>query len=205
MRTKYPQGAEKQLIKAITGREVPSGGLPFDIGAYVQNVGTAVAIYEAVKYKRPLVARVVTITGAVKKPQNLRVRIGTPFHDLIENCGGTLNASKIIMGGPMMGIAQATDEVPVIKGTSGILVQSEQEVDTAAEGPDIRCGRCVKICPMRLVPVQIADYIEKNRFDEAKELGVLDCIECGSCAYACPARRNLVHLFKHAKEQLRKK
>lgn len=205
MRTKYPQGAEKQLIKAITGREVPSGGLPFDIGAYVQNVGTAVAIYEAVKVGRPLISRVVTVTGAVKKPQNLRVRVGTPFRELIESCGGTLNASKIIMGGPMMGIAQATEEVPVIKGTSGILVQSEQEIETAAEGPDIRCGRCVKICPMRLVPVQIADYVERGRFDEAKELGVLDCIECGSCAYACPARRNLVHLFKHAKNQLRKK
>ena len=205
MRTKYPQGAEKQLIKAITGREVPSGGLPFDVGAYVQNVGTAFAIYEAVKIGRPLVARVVTITGAVKKPKNLRVRIGTTFHDLIEKCGGSLDALKIIMGGPMMGIAQPTDEIPVIKGTSGILIQSEQEVETAVEGPDIRCGRCVRICPMKLVPVQIADYVERNRFNEAKELGVLDCIECGSCAYVCPARRNLVHLFKHAKEQLRKK
>lgn len=205
MRTKYPQGAEKQLIKAITGREVPSGGLPFDVGAYVQNVGTAFAIYEAVKFGKPLVARVVTVTGAVKKPKNLRVRIGTIFHDLIESCGGSLNAAKIIMGGPMMGIAQPTDEVPVIKGTSGILVQSEQEVETAVEAPCIRCGRCVKICPMNLVPVQIADYVERKRFNEAKELGVLDCIECGSCAYVCPARRTLVHLFKYAKEELRKK
>jgi electron transport complex protein RnfC len=201
LKTKYPQGGERQLINAISGREVPCGGLPFDVGAYVQNVGTAIAIYEACAKNKPLVERVVSVTGNVNEPKNLNARIGTSFKELIEFCGGySSECQKIIMGGPMMGIAQITDEVPIIKATSGILVQKETFLPL--DEPCIRCGSCVDACSIGLLPARIGDYIEKNRFDEAKELGVLDCIECGSCAWVCPSKRNLVHLFKYGKLKL---
>ncbi len=203
LRTKYPQGAEKQLIKAVAGREVPPEGLPMDVGVYVQNVGTACAIYQAVKLGRPLVERVTTVTGAVREPKNLRVRIGTPFSELIQSCGGYLDtAGKIIMGGPMMGIAQYTDQVPVVKGTSGIVVQRGRELDLLSPQPCIRCASCADTCPMRLIPTSIASFVENDRLDLAEDYGVLDCIECGCCGYVCPAKINLVHLFKFAKAEI---
>jgi len=204
LKVKYPQGGEKQLIKAITGREVPLGGLPMDVGCVVQNVGTAYAVYEAVAKGKPLIERAVTVTGnIVKNPQNLRTRLGTPFAQLLEECGGiTGEVGKLINGGPMMGIAVETDGVPVIKGTSGILVLSPQEARYREPRPCIYCGRCVDACPMGLMPNVIGNLVEKERFAEAKEYGVLDCIECGSCSFVCPAKRNLVHLFKYAKAKL---
>ncbi|MDI6839297.1 MAG: electron transport complex subunit RsxC [bacterium] len=216
MHTKYPQGGEKQLIKAITKREVPSGGLPFDIGVYVQNVGTAFAIYEACKHGKPLIQRIITVTGKVKEPKNLRVKIGTPFKDLIEFCGGyNGEPDKIIMGGPMMGIAQPNDEAPVIKATTGILVlgakrksrfigKGKDSVSIFKEEVCIRCGSCVEVCPMGLLPCTIGDYVANKKIDRAKEYGILDCIECGSCAWVCPANRNLIHLFKYGKLILQK-
>jgi len=201
LRVKYPQGAEKQLIKAILGREVPSGGLPMDVGVVVQNVGTAAAIYNACRYGRPLIERVVTVTGrGVNEPKNLRVRIGTPFSQLIEECGGLKDSyGKVIAGGPMMGIAQISTEVPVIKGTSGILVLLREEAEKAEYLPCFRCGRCIDVCPMNLQPSLLSILIERGRYDEAKENNLLDCFECGSCAYVCPAKRPLVQFMKLAK------
>ncbi|MCK4352332.1 electron transport complex subunit RsxC [candidate division WOR-3 bacterium] len=205
MRTKYPQGSEKQLIKVITNKEVPSGGLPFDVGVCVQNVGTSFAIYEACKLGKPLIERVVTVTGNVKEPKNLLVRIGTLFKDLIEFCSGyDGEPGKIIMGGPMMGIAQSSDEVPVVKATSGILVQKVNKLSLPEDIPCIRCGSCVKACPMGLLPSKIKDYVKASKFEEAKVIGILDCIECGSCAWACPSKINLIHYFKYGKLMLQK-
>jgi len=202
LKVKYPQGAEKQLIKAILNREVPSAGLPFDVGVIVQNVGTALAIYEAVVTDKPLIERVVTVTGnGIKEPKNLRVRIGTPFSQVIEYCSGFVNGvSKVIMGGPMMGLAQYTLDVPVVKGTSGILVL--KDIKEESEGPCIKCGRCVESCPMSLMPNRIGDYAETDNFDLCKEYGVFDCMECGACAYVCASRRPLIHLIKYAKSRL---
>jgi len=210
LKVKYPQGAEKQLIKAILNREVPSGGLPFDVGAIVQNVGTAFAIYEAVSLGKPLIERVLTVSGdGVKEVKNLLVRIGTPLSEVIAYCGGYAAASdgadrKILMGGPMMGLAQYTLEVPVVKGTSGILVLAKS---ARGEKPTtcIKCGRCVEICPMYLMPNRISDYAEIEKFDLCDQYGVRDCMECGACAYICDVRRPIVHLVKYAKLNLAKK
>lgn len=198
---KYPQGAEKQLINAATGRQVPSGGLPMDVGCLVQNVGTSMAVYQAVSSQRPLIDRVITVTGnGVKTPNNVRARIGTPFMDLIEFCGGySDSASKLINGGPMMGIAQVTDTVPVIKGSSGILVLDEKMGRLKEERPCIACARCVDVCPMKLIPSHIAGNVEYGRTEEAHKLGLLDCIECGTCSFICPAKRNLVQYIKLGK------
>jgi electron transport complex protein RnfC len=199
---KYPQGAEKQLISALLNREVPPPpGLPMDVGCIVQNVGSTVAIYEAVRYGKPLTERYVTITGSgVKRPKNVIAKIGTPFHRLIEQAGGyTDDASKLLMGGPMMGLAQWTDEVPVVKGTSGIVVFGRKDARIAAEQPCIGCGRCVDVCPVFLLPTNIARYSQLEMFDEAAELGVTECIECGSCTFVCPAKRNLVQHIRFGK------
>ncbi|MFA5033623.1 MAG: electron transport complex subunit RsxC [bacterium] len=204
LRAKYPQGEEKQLVPVVTGRKVPPGGFSFDVGVSVYNVSTVYAIYEACKIKKPLIERVITVTGRVKQPKNIKVRIGTLFKDAIEFCGGySEEPAKIIMGGPMMGIAQADDNVPVIKTTSGILVQSKRDVSLYEEYPCIRCGACVSVCPTGLIPSRIADCVEKNKFDEAKKLCIMDCIECGSCAYICPSKRNLVHLIKYGKIKIK--
>lgn len=201
---KYPQGAEKQLIDAILGREVPSGGLPMDAKVVVQNVGTAAAIADAVLRGKPLYERVVTITGsAIKDAKNLLVRVGTPVSYIVESCGGiTGDLGKLIAGGPMMGHAQHTDEVPVTKGTSGLLFLAPAEVDTRAADPCIRCGRCVRACPMRLMPTEISKLSSLGRTAEAETLGVLDCIECGSCSYECPSRLPLVQEIRLGKASI---
>lgn len=202
--TKYPQGAEKMLIKVLTGREVPSGGLPMDVSVVVQNVGTVCAIYDAVAMGIPLIERVVTISGeAIKNPKNLLLRIGTTFEDAINYCGGFKEeAKKIIMGGPMMGFAQYTLDIPVVKGTSGILGLTEKEMRQQREYPCIRCGRCVEVCPMGLVPCILSNLAENDAFLESKEEhSLLDCVECGSCAYICPAKRKIVQNIRYSKLQ----
>lgn len=206
LEAKYPQGAEKQLIAAITGREVPSGGLPMDIGCVVQNVGTAAAITQAVTAGSPLIDRIVSVTGAgVASPQNVRVRLGSSFSYVLDQCGGIKGeAGKVIMGGPMMGMAQASLDVPVIKGTSGILVIPRADVPADQPVSCISCGRCLRACPMGLMPSIIGILAENERFEEAKRYHLLDCVECGCCTYICPARRPLVHLIKYAKAALRK-
>ncbi|HEA47360.1 MAG TPA: electron transport complex subunit RsxC [bacterium] len=204
LKTKYPQGSEKQLIEAILNRKVPSGGLPLDVGVVVQNVGTALAISEAVKKGRPLIERVITVTGrGIKNPANLRVRMGTLFKDMIDYCGGFAGKpGKIIMGGALMGFAQHTLDVPVIKGTTGILLLTEDEVNIEEPQPCIKCARCVDSCPIYLLPLYLGIYGEKELWRKCEELGALDCTECGCCAYICPARIPLVQLIKLAKQEI---
>jgi electron transport complex protein RnfC len=203
LHAKYPQGGEKQLIKTILGREVPSGGLPLDVGVVVQNVGTAFAVYQAVIKGRPLVGRVISISGKIREPKNLWVRIGTLFKDIIEWCGGVDGSiKKVVMGGPMMGLAQYTLDVPVIKGTSGIILFGEDEVKVSRIEPCIKCGKCIGVCPMGLLPSMISQLSEHKRFEEAERMGVLDCIECGCCGYVCPANRPIVHFIKFAKAEV---
>jgi len=201
LQVKYPQGAEKQLIKAILGREVPSGGLPMDVGVVVQNVGTVAALHQAVKHGLPLVERITTVTGpGVAHPKNLRVRIGTPLSHLVEYCGGTLgDPGKLIMGGPMMGLALLNLDVPVTRGTSGLLVLREEDVAVRSEGPCIRCARCVQHCPAHLLPTTLAACARLEQMERAAELGALDCIECGCCSYDCPAALPLVQSIRTAK------
>ncbi len=204
LKTKYPQGDEKRLINAATGRIVPSGGLPMDVGVIVNNVGTAFAVADAIETGMPLVERVVTVTGsAVKEPKNLIVKVGTSFKEIIEQCGGyKQKPGKIISGGPMMGIAQYTDEVPVIKGTSGILVLNEKEAHIPNPQACIRCGKCVDICPVNLQPLFISQFSMKRMYDEAEGYQALACIECGSCSYICPSKRPLLHSIRMAKREI---
>jgi electron transport complex protein RnfC len=204
LKVKYPQGAEKQLIKALTGREVPCGGLPMDVGCLVQNVGTSLGIYEAARYGRPLVSRVVTLAGSVvKTPGNYRVRIGTQFGHVVSSSGGTTGPlAKMIMGGPMMGIAQADGDAPVVKGTSGLILLAEDEVTEPDPSACIRCGRCVDHCPMNLVPNEIVRFVEKGKLERAEQYGIMDCMECGVCAYICPSKIGHVQLMKLGKAAL---
>ncbi|MGI5875809.1 MAG: electron transport complex subunit RsxC [Dethiobacteria bacterium] len=201
LHTKYPQGAEKTLILATTGREVPPGALPMAVGVVIQNVGTAVAMAEALKLGKPLYERVLTVTGpGIREPANLLVRNGTLVKDIVEQCGGmTEGVRKLVLGGPMMGLAQPTDDVPCIKGTSGILLLTDRFVRELPVGPCIKCGKCVKACPMRLLPAFIALASEKGNIDLAEKYGAMDCFECGSCTYVCPANRPLVQWIRLAK------
>ncbi len=205
LETKYPQGSEKHLIYALTGREVPAGGLPMDSGIVVQNVGTAKSCLEAVELGRPLIERIVTVTGsAIKQPANVNVRVGTPVAEVVQFCGGlTGDVGKVIFGGPMMGIVQFNLNAPVLKGTSGILCLAESEISQFQGSPCIRCGNCVDACPMFLVPSAMGLLIERNRFDELGDYHLTDCIECGSCAYVCLSHRPLVQFFKRGKLEWR--
>ena len=206
LEVKYPQGAEKMLIKAILGREVPPRALPMDVGVVVQNVGTALAIYEAARFGKPLIERVVTVTGeGITEPKNLLVRIGTKISDLIEECGGfKQGVGKVISGGPMMGFALSSLDVAVTKGTSGILVIPEEDVSHGDTfGPCIRCSRCIDACPMGLMPSMLSVLSEKGFYEEAKEYNLFDCFECGSCAYVCPSKRPIVQLVRLAKSMVK--
>ena len=207
LKTRYPQGDEKQLLKALTDREVPSGGLPLDIGAVVSNVGTVYAIYEAVALGKPLMERIVTVTGpALENPANFKVRIGTPIGNLLEECGGFSGApGKIVAGGPMMGFAVADPGVPVVKGTSGILALSERQSKPALQTPCIGCGRCVAACPFGLSPTTLYKWIEHREYQEAMNSGLMDCKECGCCGYVCPAHIPLIQGMKLGKIMARKK
>ncbi|MBN1987157.1 MAG: electron transport complex subunit RsxC [Prolixibacteraceae bacterium] len=201
LKVKYPQGGEKQLIKAVTGKEVPSGGLPIAVGAVVSNVGTAFAVYEAVQKNKPLIERVVTVTGKnVANPSNFKVRVGTATSELIEAAGGLPeDTGKIISGGPMMGRAVASLDVPVTKGTSGILIIKEDESKRKEYMACIRCSRCVSVCPMGLEPYLLMTLGEKQIFDRAEQERVMDCIECGSCSYTCPSQRPLLDYIRFGK------
>lgn len=201
LRTKYPQGAEKQLIDAVTGREVPSGGLPMDVGVAVSNVATSAAVCDAVYDGMPLIKRVCTVTGTmINEPKNLMIRVGTMINEIVAQCGGyTANPGKFILGGPMMGLAQSTDVLPSTKTTSGILVFDKQNAVLPDATNCIKCCKCVDICPARLQPLYISAYSLKDKFEEAETYGALDCIECGSCSYICPAKRPLLHSIRVAK------
>ncbi len=202
LRTKYPQGAEKQLIKALLNREVPVGSFPFSVGAIVHNVATCIAIARAVVDGTPLYERGMTFTGeGVNTPKNLIVRIGTPIQDVIDFAGGWKGElSKVIMGGPMMGIALPSTEIPVMKGTSGILLLEPSQKSPLAEQSCINCGYCIHACPMGLLPNELAKLAKNRKYDQAVELGLMNCCECGSCAYQCPSKIEHVKHFKLAKK-----
>ncbi len=206
LQVKYPQGGEKQLVQAIIGREVPSGGLPIDVGVVVFNVGTAFAVYEALQKNKPLIERIVTVTGRhLKQPSNFRTRIGTPVSVLIDAAGGIPeNTGKIISGGPMMGKALSNTEVPVVKGTSGILILPEEESARQTSQPCIRCARCLSVCPMGLEPYLLMPLSQQNLFDRLEYEHIMDCIECGSCSYICPACRPLLDYIRLGKSNVGK-
>jgi len=201
LKSQYPQGGEKQLIKNILSKEVPQGKLPFDIGLVVHNVATVYAIYDAVYNNKPLYERVVTVTGScLTNPQNLLVRLGTPIKELIDFCGPLKEEpAKIIIGGPMMGIAQYTTDVPIIKSSGGVVLLNKKEAKQQEEEFCIRCGACVRECPAGLMPCLINLASEKEIWAEAKALNAMDCIECGLCNYVCPANRKLTQSIRRAK------
>lgn len=205
MKTKYPQGAEKQLIYSVTKKKLPAGMLPWQVGCIVNNIDTCASIYRAVVQGKVLTERIVTLCGdGLKNTMNYRVRIGTPFEYMIEQSGGTVgDVGKVIMGGPMMGTAVADVCVPVIKGTSGILVMTKETAEFGEESVCIRCGKCVYACPMKLQP-NLLDMAARNKDTEKMiRLNINDCIECGSCAYVCPAKRRQVQQIKVGKMRVR--
>lgn len=204
LKQKYPQGSEKQIINAVTGKEVPIGALPMDVGCIVINIGTVAEIYRALSRGIALHRRIVTVAGdAVKNPSNIYARIGTPFRKLTDAAGGFLQEPhKIIMGGPMMGVAGVSLDLPVVKGTSGLLVFSEQYAHVKKESACIRCGRCVAVCPMRLMPTVLDLYSRKNDLDTLVKYNITNCMECGSCTYVCPSKRYLVQSIRMGKQRL---
>ena len=203
LKTKYPQGGEKQLIEAVTGRQVPSGGLPIQAGVIVMNVATCAAVADAVLDGKPLVELIVTVTGAVRQPANLRLRIGTITEDIIGECGGfSGDVGKVIFGGAMTGMCAPNTSIPIAKATGGILVLDKQDAASVEEGPCLRCGKCVEVCPIGLHPLKIKIAADADRIDECKRLHVMDCTLCGSCSFICPAHRWLTASFKVAKQKL---
>lgn len=201
LKTKFPQGAEKMLIKAVTGREVPSGGLPADAGCIVLNVDTCVAVSRAVTQGRPLERRIITVAGdCIKTARNYRVRIGTSLRDLVDHAGPLVKEpAKIICGGPMMGMAEDTLDIPVIKTTSCLLLLSRDSVRPSEESACIRCGKCIEVCPMGLQPYLLNQMVLKRDTEGFMKLHGQDCIECGSCSYICPAKRYLTQSFRAGK------
>jgi electron transport complex protein RnfC len=200
LKVKYPQGAEKQLIEAWAGREVPTGRLPLDVGVVVQNVATCFAIFEAVAEGKPLVERALTVTGdGVERPANLIVPIGMAISDILARQGLNPKTRKVVLGGPMMGLALPAIDLPVVKGTSGILAMVK--MPNFMPGPCIRCGRCIEVCPLRGMAAEMVAAIEANDVEQYEHLHILDCMECGTCTFACPARRPIVHHIKKAKAQ----
>ena len=204
--TKYPQGGEKQLIHVVTGREVPTKKLPLDVHVIVLNVGTAKAIADAVIDGRPLISRITTVTGHVKKPSNLRVRVGTPVSDLIRECGGysipESDVGKVVMGGAMTGFPCPHDRVPVAKANNGVVVYSQREAVELEESPCIRCGRCIDACPIGLNPCKLKYLCDAGDMKRAGDENVMDCVVCGCCSYICPARRRLTTSFKAMKDKI---
>ncbi|MEX2372009.1 MAG: electron transport complex subunit RsxC [Bacteroidales bacterium] len=207
LQVKYPQGGEKQLVQALLNREVPSGGLPIDVGVVVFNVGTAFASYMAVQKNRPLIERIVTVTGkSVSNPANFRTRIGTPVSYLIEKAGGLPeDTAKVINGGPMMGKAVSNLDIPIVKGSSGILLINNEEAKRAEVQPCIRCTRCVTVCPMGLEPYLLMAQTEKGMYEALEDNHVMDCIECGSCSYTCPSSRPLLDYIRLGKVETGKR
>lgn len=204
---RYPQGGEKQLCQAVTGKQVPPGGLPSAIGCAVFNINTTCAIYRAITHGMPVVKKVVTVSGSgVIDPKNLECPIGTPVSNLLDACGGLKeNTYKLVAGGPMMGMAQYTAEIPVAKGTGAILAFCENEEQTVEHPQCIRCGKCIAACPMHLEPLFMYQYASKGMVDELNAANIMDCMECGACTYACPARMHLVHMFKTGKQLVKDK
>lgn len=205
LKTQYPQGGEKQLIKAILDREVPSGKLPSAVGVVVQNTATAALVYEGIVKGMPLIEKVVTISGkAVKKPMNLKVRIGTMFRDMLDYAGVEREeVDKLVMGGPMMGMAQHSEDVPVVKGTSGLLALTTAETNPCKAKNCILCGKCIGACPMGLEPLMYAKLAKFNQWEEMGKYKLMDCISCGSCSYICPANRPLTEAINIGKAKLR--
>lgn len=202
---KYPQGGEKQLIKSCLNKTVPEGALPLEIGVIVHNVGTCFAVFDAVENKKPLTERVITVTGGVKEPKNLLVKVGTPVKDIIDFCGGFAGQpKKIIMGGPMMGFALSSVDTPVMKGTSGILVQLDEDLPSLKQFSCIRCGRCIDACPMGLMPSVLERFVMNEMYESLAKWHLMNCIECGCCSYICPSRRDLVGGFKASKRKVLK-
>ncbi len=204
---RYPTGAEKTLIESVTGKEVPSGGLPLDVGILVSNVGTSAAVHDCLTTGMPLVERILTVDGdGVAGRANLRVRVGTTVRDIIDYCGGFVGEpGKVLIGGPMMGLAQYTTEVPVMKNTNGVIVFRKATIfrDEPEHFTCIRCGRCVRRCPMNLMPYLIGAYADSGMWEQLESLNIDDCVECGSCAYICPTKNSLVQLIKVGKGGLK--
>lgn len=204
LKTKYPQGGERQVIQALTGREVPSGGLPFEAGCIVHNVATAWAVAKALRDGEPSISRVVTVSGAaVARPGNFLVPLGTTLQDLLEAAGGFQSKpGKVAIGGPMMGGAQFNLQASVCKTVAGVLAFSEAESVTPPVLPCIKCARCVDVCPANLLPLRLEAFATNGKFEQAREYGALDCIECGSCNYICPSKRPLLHYIQLAKREI---
>jgi len=204
--TRYPQGAEKMLIYTLTGREVPSGGLPADVGCIVMNVASVAFVASYLKTGMPLVKKRVTVDGsAVANPQNVEVLIGTPLREVFEFCGGFKSEpGKVIMGGPMMGVSQYSLDLPVLKYTNALLAFDKKESSIPEESPCIRCARCVRACPMRLLPFELDRLVKARKYEDAEKLHIMTCIECGCCVYVCPAKRLMVQSIRIGKDYIRR-